>query len=102
MARHTALQILSGSERVAEKTQALVIMKSGEEGAALVEPEVQVAFAAKGLGVVAAAAVADPTVSLGSVGGEEVDWVELRRSQAIVALSASVLRMAAVAVRLAG
>jgi hypothetical protein len=102
MTGYAALQILPGSERVAEKSEALFVMKSGEERAALVEPKVQVAFTAKSLGVMAAAAVADPTVSLGSVGGEEVDWVELRRSQAIVALSASVLRMAAVAVRLAG
>jgi hypothetical protein len=102
MARHTALQILPGREGMAEKAQALVVMESGEEGTALVEPKVQVAFPTKSLGVVAGTAVADPTVSFGSVGGQEVDGVELRRSQAVVALGASVLCMAAVAVRLAG
>ena len=78
MTGYAALQILPGSERVAEESQALVVMKGGEERAALVEPKVQVAFTAKSLGVVAGTAVADPTVSLGSVGGQEVDGVELR------------------------
>jgi len=101
MAGHTALQILPGSEGMAEKTQTLIVMESGEEGAALIKAKVQVAFPTKSLGVVAGTTVADPAVGFGPVGSQEVDGVELRRPQPVMALNAGVLRMAAVTIRLA-
>ena len=86
---------------MAEEANALVVVKSGKCPATLIETQVEVTLPAKDLGAVAGTAITNPAIGFWPMGGEEIEWVEFRRAQTVMALGAGVLRMTAVTVGLA-
>jgi hypothetical protein len=101
MAGDAALQVLPGRLGVTEDPEALAVVEWSHEAALPLNAQPHVTIAAERLAVVAAAAIAGPTERFGSVGGQEIHWMELPGTETVVALGAGVLRVAARTIRLA-
>jgi hypothetical protein len=102
VAGDTAFQVLPGRLGMAQDPEGLIVVEGGHHPSSSLEAEVQVAFPAEALRVVAGGALAHSPVRLGAVGGHEVEGMESGRFDPVVALEAVALRVAGGAFRLTG
>ena len=91
---NTTLQILPGRRGMAEDPESLIVMVRAPDFARGVQAEADVASPTERFRVMAGAAVAHSAIGFGSVGGQEVDWVEGRGALTFVAAVARAFGMA--------
>lgn len=102
VAGDAAFQVLPGRLGMTHDPEALAVMERSDDYTLTLDSDAQVTITAKGFAVVAAAAVTGPPECLGSVRGQEVHWMEFRRTHTVVALGAGILRVAGHAIQLTG
>jgi len=88
VAADAAFQVLSSCLRVAENPEGLTVVERCHQVALALDARAQVTFSTERLRVVTGCAVADPAEGFRSMRGHEVQRMEGRRTEAVVAFHA--------------
>ncbi len=102
VAGDAAFQVLPGRLRMTHDPEALAVVERSDDSTLALDSDAQVTITAKRFAVMAAAAVTGPPECLGSMRGQEVHWMEFRRTHTVVALRAGILCVARHAIQLTG
>ena len=85
VAADATLQVLSGCLRVAENPEGLTVVERGHHVSLALDSRSQMTLSTEPLRIVTGSAVADPAEGIRPVGGHEIQRMEGRRTESVVA-----------------